>query len=148
MPNHPPQGEIIEGVHHLPIRVYYEDTDFSGIVYHASYLRFMERGRTEFLRACGLSHSALLDDPSPLVFAVRQMQIGFVAPARIDDALVVKTAFTAARGARLEARQEVFLRDDLLIEAEVQIACLSPAGRPKRLPKALIDRMMTFLAQK
>src|SRR5215813_14610123 len=85
----------------FPIRVYYEDTDFSGVVYHASYLRFMERGRSEFLRAAGVPHQAMLAGDTPLVWAVRRMTVDFVRPARVDEALVVRTRALEIAGARM-----------------------------------------------
>ncbi len=141
----PPAGVFENGVHKLPVRVYYEDTDFSGVVYHASYLRFMERGRSEFLRLSGIGHEQLLQREVPLAFAVRRLHVEFVRPARIDDALLVHTRFTAARGARLEAQQNVFRGDEALLDAMVQVACIGLDGRPKRLPAALQSLLAPFL---
>ena len=90
-------GAFTDKIHKLNVRVYYEDTDFSGVVYHANYLKFAERGRSSFLRLAGVIHSDLLTHEPPLAFVVRGMNIEFVAPARIDDVLVVETIFTAAR---------------------------------------------------
>jgi acyl-CoA thioester hydrolase len=119
----------------LAVRVYYEDTDFSGRVYHASYLRFLERGRTEWLRLRGFSHLDLAAS-SGIVFAVRSMQIDFLAPARIDDLLRVETSAEAARGASLEFRQRVLLGEKALVAATVLVAAIRD-GRPARLPAAL-----------
>ncbi len=143
--NAPPCGSFANGVHQLPVRIYYEDTDFSGVVYHASYLRFMERGRTEYLRLSGVDHQALLQGDMPLAFAVRRMQIDFARPARIDDLLNVQTRFIAARGARIEARQSVLRGEEMLVSAEVQIACIDLEGRPRRLPKSLVLLLAPFL---
>ncbi len=140
-----PAPHFTDQTHHLPVRIYYEDTDFSGLVYHASYLRFMERGRTEYLRLSGIGHSALLQGDTPLAFAVRRMQIDFIRPARIDDILDVQTRFTEARGARIFAHQQIVTGADVLISAEVQIACIGLDGKPKRLPKALRDQLAPFL---
>ncbi len=142
----PEAGHFEDGVHTLPIRIYYEDTDFSGVVYHASYLRFMERGRTEYLRLSGVSHTDLLDGETPLAFAVRTMNINFNRPARIDDVLTVQTRFTAARGARIFAHQTVMRGDEILISTDVQIACIDLGGRPKRLPPALLEQLAPFLS--
>ena len=79
------QNSIQNGIHRLPVRVYYEDTDFSGVVYHANYLRFAERGRSEFLHSCGIHHSDLFSRPDPLAFTVVNMNIDFLAPAKIDN---------------------------------------------------------------
>jgi acyl-CoA thioester hydrolase len=119
----------------LAVRVYYEDTDFSGRVYHASYLRFLERGRTEWLRKQGLSHRELAA-ASGLVFAVRSMQIDFLAPARIDDLLIVETDAARARGASIEFRQRVVLDGKALVAATVLVAAIRD-GRPARLPASL-----------
>ena len=89
----PLQQSIQNGIHNLPVRVYYEDTDFSGVVYHANYLRFAERGRSEFLHACGIHHSDLFSRPDPLAFTVVNMNIDFLAPAKIDDRLAVSIYF-------------------------------------------------------
>jgi acyl-CoA thioester hydrolase len=140
-------GSFADGMHQLPVRIYYEDTDFSGVVYHASYLRFMERGRTEYLRLSGVDHNALLQGDTPLAFAVRRMQIDFACPARIDDLLSVQTRFVAARGARIEARQNVLRGEEVLVSADVQIACIDLEGRPRRLPAELGARLAPFLCE-
>jgi acyl-CoA thioester hydrolase len=138
-------GHFADQTHYLPIRIYYEDTDFSGVVYHASYLRFMERGRTEYLRLSGVGHGDLLAGETPLAFAVRRMQIDFLRPARIDDVLSVQTRFIAARGARIEAEQQVMSGENILVKAQVQIACIDLQGRPKRLPTSLGAQIAPFL---
>lgn len=125
----------------LPIRIYYEDTDFSGFVYHAAYLKFFERGRTEALRAMGVHHHALLQRDDPLVFAVRKMTVEWLAPARIDDELEVRTAFIAAKGARMMLEQEIWRGEARLASADVTAVCMSPAGKPRRLPPELLTAM-------
>jgi acyl-CoA thioester hydrolase len=121
--------------HAFPIRVYYEDTDFSGVVYHASYLRFMERGRTEMLRARGVDQGASLSaEPGERFgFAVRAMNIDFRRPARMDDMLSVETEVMEIGGASMELAQRVKRGHELLIEATVRIACVVD-GRPCRIP--------------
>jgi len=119
----------------IPIRIYYEDTDFSGVVYHAAYLKFFERGRTEALRASGVHHSELLKRDDPLAFAVRKMTTEWVAPARIDDMLEVRTAFASVKGARMFLNQEIWREESLIARAEVEAVCMNLAGRPRRLPK-------------
>ncbi len=116
------------------VRIYYEDTDFSGVVYHAAYLKFFERGRTEALRASGVHHSELLERDEPLAFAVRKMTTEWVAPARIDDVLEVRTRFTGAKGARMFLAQEIWRDETLIARADVEAACMSLAGKPRRLP--------------
>lgn len=136
-------GTMRDGAHVLPVRVYYEDTDFSGVVYHANYLRFMERGRSDFLRLCGIHHSALDAgaEGERLAFAVRHMDIDFLKPARIDDVLEVLTICTQARGARLILDQEVRRSADVLIKARVTAAVINPDGKPRRMPKDLAAKL-------
>ncbi|PQA88631.1 tol-pal system-associated acyl-CoA thioesterase [Hyphococcus luteus] len=118
----------------LPIRIYYEDTDFSGVVYHAAYLKFFERGRTEALRECGVHHSELLAREEPLAFAVKKMTTEWLVPAKIDDMLEVRTRFVSAKGARMILAQEIWREETLLARAEVEAACMSLEGKPRRLP--------------
>ncbi|HZZ63493.1 MAG TPA: tol-pal system-associated acyl-CoA thioesterase [Roseiarcus sp.] len=123
----------------LAVRVYYEDTDSSGRVYHGSYLRFLERGRTEWLRGRGFSHSDLAAS-SGIAFAVRSMQIDFLAPARIDDLLCVETSAPTARGASIEFRQRVLLGEKTLVAATVLVVAIRN-GHPARLPAALREAL-------
>jgi len=124
-------GEIRHGRHVMPVRVYYEDTDFSGIVYHANYLRFMERGRTNYLRLLGADHAALFAQAQTqapgLAFVVRSMQIEFLKPARMDDMLEVETAPVEVKGASIMLLQRVLRGDETLVEARVRVACVSPS---------------------
>ena len=133
-------GAIVDGRHVMQLRVYYEDTDFSGIVYHANFLRFMERGRTNYLRLLGAEQSALFEEASGeapgFAFVVRSMQIEFLRPARMDDILTVITMPHEVRGASMTLSQEVRLRDELLIEAKVKVAFVA-GGRARPIPKAL-----------
>ena len=125
---------------HLPadalwVRVYYEDTDFSGRVYHASYLRFLERGRTEWLRRRGFAHGDLAET-SGVVFVVRSLQIEFLAPAMMDDLLIVETNVAAVRGASITFHQRAVRGDKELVTAEVLVASIRD-GRPARIPADL-----------
>ncbi|MCJ2096101.1 tol-pal system-associated acyl-CoA thioesterase [Methylobacterium sp. J-072] len=122
--------------HRLAVRVYYEDTDFSGFVYHASYLRFLERGRTELLRGLAGDQSDLHREAHGLVFVVRRMTLDFIRPARMDDQLTVVTRTQQLRGASMQLAQEVRRGDELLVAAEVTVACVRD-GRAIRLPEAL-----------
>ncbi|HOP18672.1 MAG TPA: tol-pal system-associated acyl-CoA thioesterase [Parvularculaceae bacterium] len=124
----------------LPVRIYYEDTDFSGVVYHARYLHFFERGRTEALRACGVHHSEMLKREEPLAFAVRKMTTEWISPARIDDLLEVRTRFLDFKGARMLLSQEIHRGDALIARADVEAACMNLDGRPRRLPADLMAR--------
>lgn len=135
----PSAGQWSRGVHRLAVRVYYEDTDFTGVVYYANYLKFFERGRTDALRSAGVSHGALLDGETPLGFAVREITVRYLKPARIDDALAVETRFLDAKGARMRIAQVITRGDEALAEAAVEAACIDFDGRPRRLPKAVID---------
>lgn len=122
-------------VHRLPIRVYYEDTDFSGNVYHAAYLHFFERGRTEFLRDLGIHHSELVRDG--IAFAVRAMQIDFAAAAHIDDLLEVATEVGSATSARLNLVQTIRRDGAEITRASVQVVAIRLGGGATRLPEAL-----------
>lgn len=137
-----PAGELLptsgvfgtDGVHRLPVRIYYEDTDFSGVVYHARYLHFFERGRTDSLRCLGIHHSELAAQEDPIAFAVRRMNIEFVLAARVDDALVVETQYRPQKGARLMLDQYLYRGETLIASAEVQAVCIDGRGRAKRPP--------------
>lgn len=139
-------GRVEEGVHRLPIRVYYEDTDFTAIVYHANYLKFAERGRTDFLRLTGVHHSQLLERDPPLAFAVHKMEIEFITPARIDELLVVETRYVAARGARLDIEQTITRDGAPIWRALVRAACIDTDGRPKRLPASIVEALAPHVA--
>lgn len=136
-------GELTEDGHSLTQRVYYEDTDFSGLVYHARYLHFLERGRTDYLRCLGVEQSALIGmDEEGLVFVVHRMEIDFKAPARMDDVLEIRTVTTKAGGAKMVLEQEIRRNGDLLIAARVVIAVVNRNGRPRRLPEGLAARLL------
>jgi acyl-CoA thioester hydrolase len=126
--------------HAISVRVYYEDTDFSGVVYHASYLRFMERGRTELIRALGIAQRELFDGEAALGFAVRRMTIDFVRPAVMDDLLTVETRPTLARGATMELDQRILRGEEVLVTAQVKVACVG-GGKARRIPDALRLRL-------
>ena len=142
----PTAGRFEGREHRLPIRVYYEDTDFTGLVYHANYLRFFERGRSDFLRLVSSGHAELLDRDDPLAFVVTRMDIRFLKPARIDDALVVRTAYEAVKGPRLIIRQSIMRGEQTLCEADVEAACIDLNGRPRRPPRAMAEALGPWLA--
>jgi acyl-CoA thioester hydrolase len=133
-------GSIRDGRHVMQVRVYYEDTDFTGIVYHANYLRFMERGRTNYLRLLGADQHALFaeaqNEAPGFAFVVRAMQIEYLKPARMDDVLEVVTVPAEIKGASITLAQEVRRGDDVLVEARVKVAFVS-GGRARPIPKAL-----------
>ena len=126
----------LAGAHVLPLRVYYEDTDFSSFVYHASYLRFMERGRTELLRGLAGDQSELHRESAGLVFVVRRMTIDWLKPARMDDMLAIATTTRDLRGASMHLAQAVMRGAEVLVRADVVVACVRD-GRAVRLPDAL-----------
>ena len=136
----PIDGEMRGGRHWLTVRVYYEDTDFTGIVYHANYLRFMERGRTNHLRLLGADHRALFEEAAQeapgFAFVVRSMNIEYLKPARMDDVLDVITEPEEVKGASITLRQRVVRGEDLLVEAHVRVAFIC-GGKARPIPKAL-----------
>lgn len=132
-------------VHRLPLRVYYEDTDFSGVVYHASYLRFMERGRTEFLRRAGVTQRDWHAGTEAFFFVVRRMAIEWLKPARMDDELVAETRVSAIRGASLTMRQAVLRAGEPLVTAEVLVVGVA-GERATRLPEPLRTALLPLLS--
>jgi acyl-CoA thioester hydrolase len=129
-----PSAGWLEGREHvLPVRIYYEDTDFTGVVYHGNYLRYFERGRSDFLRLVGVE--------DPAAFTVVRMELDFKRPARIDDALLVRTTYDSARGPRLFIRQRIFRGEDLICQAAVEAACIDLAGRPRRPPPGMTEKL-------
>ena len=122
--------------HTLPVRVYYEDTDFSGVVYHANYLRYFERGRTEALRAAGGSHAELMDTDG-LAFTVTDLAIKYHRGARVDDELTVETTLTQMKGARMLFEQAVRRGEEVLASGTVTVACMTMDGRPRRIPQGM-----------
>jgi acyl-CoA thioester hydrolase len=141
----PLAGEIQDGRHVLPIRVYYEDTDFSGVVYHASYLRFMERGRTDYLRLLGVDHRGLFEETERQApgfhFVVRSMRIEFLKPACMDDVLAITTEPAEVKGASITLLQKVARGAETLVEAHVRVAFVS-GGRAQRMPLPLRAAML------
>jgi acyl-CoA thioester hydrolase len=141
----PTAGRFEGRFHILPVRIYYEDTDFTGLVYHADYLRYCERGRSDFLRLAGVHHSVLLNAEEPLGFAVNKLTLEFIKPARIDDALIVRSSFETIRGPRMFISQQIERNGEILVKAEVQVCCISLTGRPRRPPAVLLDGLKPFL---
>ena len=129
-------GRIQNGIHIMPIRIYYEDTDAGGVVYHARYVAFCERARSDCLRLLGIHQSTFQD----VNFVVRRMTCDFRKPARLDDLLEVHTRFLKMTGARMEIGQEVMLNGNTLFQADVTVALVDGRGRPRRLHESLVDR--------
>ena len=128
--------------HQLPVRVYYEDTDFSGVVYHASYLRFLERGRTETLRDLGVHQAEMhASGGGPIAFAVRRMAIDWIRPARMDDLLVIETDIVEIKGASLQLYQRILMGDVVLLTAEVLVALVAN-GKATRMPAELKAKLL------
>jgi acyl-CoA thioester hydrolase len=132
-------GEITNGTHRVEIRVYYEDTDHSGRVYHANYLKFCERGRSETLKLVGIRHTALQEQD--LYFIVRSMVCDFRSAAQIDDIVTVTTTLKEASGARFVLDQQVMLDGVVLFQADVTLAMINSQGRPQRIPRQILDAM-------
>ena len=132
----PSAGVFAGGEHRLAVRVYYEDTDFTGLVYHASYVRFLERGRSDFLRLAGADHRAMGELGA--AFVVVRLELDFRRVARIDDALVVTTRLAPIQGARMMFSQRVERDGQAICAAEVTVACIADDGRARRLPRALV----------
>ena len=125
--------------HRFALRVYYEDTDLAGVVYHASYLRFVERGRSEALNAAGVDQMALAG--AGVTFAVRRITAEFLAPARLFDQLVVTTRITGATGARVRLSQAVLRGTQRLFAADGESVCIGANGRPRRFPRAALEAL-------
>jgi acyl-CoA thioester hydrolase len=137
-------GMLTTTGHRLMARVYYADTDFSGVVYHARYLEFLERGRSDFLRLAGVHHTELADGKhgERIIWVVRRMEIDFVAPARIDDVLTVDTRTEEISGARITMAQTLSRGGQVLVRARVEAAIVGDGGRPRRFPKEWLPAFM------
>jgi acyl-CoA thioester hydrolase len=140
-------GRFDGKVHILPIRIYYEDTDLSGVVYHANYLRYMERGRTEFFRLSGVSKMAMLDDAEPTAWTLRSASLEFFRPARLDDQLEVRTTCPLLTGARMQADQKIYSGDTLLVHGRVEACIMTLGGKPRRIPQAVRDKLLPYLLE-
>lgn len=128
-------------MHEFHLRVYYEDTDLAGIVYYANYLKFIERGRSEWVRALGVDQVAL-KAVQGVVFAVRRVEADYLRPARFDDELRVVTECLAVSGARIELRQQVLRGAERLFEALVTLVCLTAGGHPARIPATIRAKLL------
>ena len=137
-------GALDGKTHILPISVYYEDTDLSGVVYHANYLRYMERGRTEFFRLAGISR-ADLDGEEPTAWAIRRIAVDYHRPARLDDVIEVHTVLTGLTGARLLARQRILCGKTLLVEGRIEACIITLTGKPRRMAKNVQETLAPFV---
>lgn len=136
-----------EGLTHvLPVRIYYEDTDVSGIVYHANYLRYMERGRSDFLRIAGVHHLVMMEGEQRLAWTLRRITLDYARPARLDDLVQVHTRYVEMAGARLTAAQSIRRGDDVLAQGRIEAAVITLDGRPRRIPAEIVQRLKPYLA--
>lgn len=143
-PDLPYQGHFVGKAHHFAVRVYFEDTDFSGVVYHANYLRFMERARSDMLARAGVDQRGAHDQGLG-VYAVAELAIKYRAPAKLDDALLVISEVKEIRAASCHIHQRVMRGDEIVADARVVAAFLSPSGRPRRQPPAWIEAFQRLL---
>jgi acyl-CoA thioester hydrolase len=139
-------GRFEGTVHVLPIRVYYEDTDLSGVVYHANYLRFMERGRSEFFRCAGVLRLAMMDQEEAAVWALRKASLEFYRPSRVDDLVNVRTRATSLTGARMTADQKIQRGDELLAHGKIEACVITLAGKPRRIPEDIRAKLLPFIS--
>lgn len=146
MSHTPDSGQMDGSVHRLPIRVYVADTDAGGMVYHGTYLNFLERGRSEFLRLLDIDHSALISSKGdPMVYAVTRLEIDYRRQAKVDDVLIIETRMVKMRGASFDVEQRISRDDELVAEAIVRVAILErsgpKAGMPGRIPAAIKEKL-------
>jgi len=147
MVEHPGTGRFEGNTHILPIRIYYEDTDLSGVVYHANYLRYMERGRSEFFRAVGITRLAQLTGPEPSAWTLRRAEIEYIRPARLDDVVEVRTTATSLTGARMTAEQSIFCKETLLTRGSVLACIMTLTGKVRRIPADMSVRLAPYVAE-
>jgi len=140
----PSTGWLDGREHQLPVRIYYEDTDFTGVVYHANYLRYFERGRSDFFRLVGISHTALLELPEPTAFTIIRIELDYMRAARVDDALLVRTTYDSVKGPRLFVSQRITRGDETIAEAKVQAVCIDMQGRARRPPRGMADLLRPY----
>jgi acyl-CoA thioester hydrolase len=139
----PSAGRFERRVHLLPVRIYYEDTDFTGMVYHANYLRYFERGRSDFFRMIGISHTAL--HAADTAFAIVRMELDFKRAARIDDALLVRTTYDRVKGPRLFVSQRITRGEELICQAAGEAVCITLDGRPRKPTAEMLGQMAPWL---
>jgi acyl-CoA thioester hydrolase len=140
-------GEFRGKTHILPVRIYYEDTDLSGVVYHANYLRFMERGRSEYFRCAGITRLARLEDPEPTAWTLRKALLEYHRPARLDDLVEVHTRCTGLTGARMTASQSIHRNGTLLVQGEVEACIITLSGKPRRIPEDVRAKLVPLLTE-
>ena len=140
-------GIIKQKTHFFQIRVFYEDTDFSGIVYHANYLKFAERGRTNFLRLLGVNHSDLINSDEPKYFVVYKMNSKFIGTSTIDDILEVRSNFKGIEGVRLKIDQDIYKEDKKVFSANIESALLDKSAKPIKFPNDMKLKIKNYLGK-
>ena len=141
----PSAGEWRDREHHLPVRVYYEDTDFTGVVFHGAFVNFLERGRSDALRLAGIHHATLRGLEPAIAFAITRMEIDYRRAATIDDALIVRTRIEGARGPRLVMAQRIDRGAERIVDARVEAACVGLDGRARRPPPFMVDAIRPLI---
>ncbi|KJS34850.1 MAG: acyl-CoA thioesterase [Hyphomonas sp. BRH_c22] len=131
--------------HWITVRVYYEDTDFTGMVYHANYLRFFERGRSDHLRDAGISHQALLDRPDPAAFTLTNVNVSYKRPAKVDDLLHVRTRYLGMDGPRIRFEQACLRDGQVVAEAEITAVMIHADGRLRRPIREVAEHLEAFV---
>lgn len=135
-----------DGLHRLNVRVYYEDTDFTGMVYHANYLRYFERGRSDFLRDVGISHQKLLAREDPAAFTLTNVNVDYKMAARVDDLLTVCTRCLGVKGVRMMFQQACLRGDEVIAEAKVTAVMIHADGRPRRPIKDVVEQLAPYVS--
>jgi acyl-CoA thioester hydrolase len=138
-------GYFRDKVFILPIRIYYADTDLSGVVYHANYLKYMERARSEYFRTVGIAKMADLDADEPTAWALRKVELEYIRPARVDDLIEVHTTMPQMTGARLVAIQDTYCNGTLLVRGRVEACIITLGGKPRRIPQGIRDKLSPML---
>ena len=130
--------------HFYPVHIFYEDTDFSGVVYHANYLRFLERARSSFLNLLDITHANLWEEHQ-MAFTIQKISIEYKSPAKVDDHLVIHTTYDHLKGARLLISQSCYREKTLIVKAEIEAACITASGKPVRSPDFLKNELSPYL---
>jgi acyl-CoA thioester hydrolase len=138
-------GRFEGKTHILPVRMYYADTDLSGVVYHANYLAYMERGRSEFFRYAGIMRLAQLEEPEPTAWTLRKVELEYLRPARVDDLIEVHTRLTHLSGARMNAHQDIHLNGAVLTRGRIEACIITLSGKPRRIPQDMRDKLSPLL---
>lgn len=142
-----PQAFDTRQQHWTDVRVYYEDTDFTGMVYHANYLRFFERGRSNHLRDAGVSHQSLLNRPDPAAFTLTRVEVDFRKAARVEDLLRIRTRYLGTKGARILFRQDAFRGEERVASAQITAVQIHADGRPRRPIPEIVAHLESYIVE-